>query len=175
MDVKKILDGVQLVTEVISAEQPDSDKVKTVVKAVALGYSKLLPKVDPKLKELPLDEQFVQYGMAAFASVGIMRTAYQTVAGKITVEEGAEKVSRIVSSVIASAPKVMSVLGHVHPTFKAAAVVLDPVCKALAPSVAEKIRNPVRKILLAAKNTVCQFGRKLMQAGVQKIAARIFG
>ena len=155
MDLNEIVGGVKLVSEVVGSAHPDPEKVKTVVKAVALGYCKLLPKVNPKLQDMPCDKRFVLCGAAALTTVSVIRTAYQTAAEKISVEEGARNIANLIRIAIASIPKTIAVVGHVNPVFKAAAFVLAPVCKVLAPRVSDKVYVRAKTVLTYTKN-VCR-------------------
>ena len=151
MDLNEIVGGLKIVSEVIAAEHPDVEKIKTVAKAVALGYCKLLPKVNPKLREMPIDERFIHCGTAAFATVAFVRNAYRTMTDKITVEEGARNIANMTRVAIASIPKAMAVLGHTHPVFKPVAIVMAPVCQVLAPRMADKVYHHAKTTLTKAK------------------------
>lgn len=175
MDMSKLIGGVKLVSEVLSAERPDAEKLKTVVKAVALGYSKLLPRINPALKEKPLKEQFVHCGLSAYATVGLIRNSYQVCTGKISVEEASEKVIRILKVGIASVPKIVPLIANVHPVFKAASVAIAPVCEQYAPTLAEKMRPCVRSIVSTAKTTVTNFAKTVVRSGLQTVKAFLFG
>lgn len=164
MDLNEIVGGLKVVSEVIAAERPDPEKVKTVVKAVALGYCKLLPKINPELRKMPLDERFAYCGSAAFATVELVRNAYRTATGKITVEEGARYIANATRIAIASLPKAIRVAGRVHPVFRTAAIALEPVCQYLAPRVADKVYHHAKGIMTKAKS-VC----RSVAAGVGKV------
>ena len=164
MDLNEIVGGLKIVSEVIAAEHPDVEKIKTVAKAVALGYCKLLPKINPKLREMPIDERFIHCGTAAFATVAFVRNAYRTMTDKITVEEGARNIANMTRVAIASIPKAMAILGHTHPVFKTVAIVMAPVCQVLAPRVADKVYYHAKKNLTTAKS-IC----RSVVAGAKKI------
>jgi len=174
MELNELVGGVKLVADVISSPNPDAEKVKTVVKAVALAYCKLLPKVNPKLSEMPLTERYVMCGTAAMATVTMLRSGYQAMAGEITVEEGAERVTKSIELFIASIPEQVEVLGNAHPVLKTVAKVMAPVCKVLAPKVAEKIRPHAKQIIASAKSAYSK-AVSVAKSFFAKVKQRVMG
>ena len=174
MDLNEMIGGVKLVSEVLSAERPSAEKLKAVTKAVALGYCKLLPRINPSLKDKPLNEQFAYCGMAAYATVGIARQAYQVCAEKITVDEAAEKVADVLKVAIASVPKVLPLIANIHPVFKTVAIAIAPVCEKYAPTMAEKLKPCLKRVIVTAKTRVMNFAKSFVQNKLLSIATRLF-